>query len=418
MKRFSLASILFLAAAFGLLSFLLWPSKMEIFSDEDLRVSRVPLPDGSNACSYLAEATRALVMSDDDAKKLGTLLTAGGWDQNAASKILTQNTEALAILRKALACSAAQVPEATSVTNDLPYLAEWKTLTSLLGSKAIALANEGQGKEALDLAMGIVRLGHQLEDADGGTLHWLVASSIKAVGLLRGREIVASTSLDASVLLSFSRQLGDYPVNGLGLTNALKRQYLEVTLSMDELRSGRATSSNAFQQASTSVGMNVVLKRDRSLKLFADGTRVALKAVPVPLASLSGDLISNAPPRAPWKLLLRGNAVGETLYDMWKPSLLNLISRKCEENVNVAATRTLLTLKSYKLAHGDLPDSLAPLVPEYLPALPVDDFSGKPLIYSKEKKIVYSVGRDLQDSGGIERDAKKNRLDSVAAISF
>jgi hypothetical protein len=39
-------------------------------------------------------------------------------------------------------------------------------------------------------------------------------------------------------------------------------------------------------------------------------------------------------------------------------------------------------------------------VPEYLSHLLLDPFDGKPLRYSKEKKIVYCVGKDLVDSGG------------------
>jgi hypothetical protein len=47
-----------------------------------------------------------------------------------------------------------------------------------------------------------------------------------------------------------------------------------------------------------------------------------------------------------------------------------------------------------------LPESLSELVPKYLPKVPIDPFDGKPLRYSKEKGIIYCVGKDLKDSGG------------------
>jgi hypothetical protein len=40
------------------------------------------------------------------------------------------------------------------------------------------------------------------------------------------------------------------------------------------------------------------------------------------------------------------------------------------------------------------------VAPEFLPAVPLDDFSGKPFHYVPEKKLLYSVGPDLRDSGG------------------
>ena len=60
----------------------------------------------------------------------------------------------------------------------------------------------------------------------------------------------------------------------------------------------------------------------------------------------------------------------------------------------------MLALKCYAIEYGELPASLDQLVPEYLDEIPADPFDGRPMRYSKEKKIVYSVGRDLIDSGG------------------
>ena len=64
------------------------------------------------------------------------------------------------------------------------------------------------------------------------------------------------------------------------------------------------------------------------------------------------------------------------------------------------ATRVLTVLEAYRRKQGRLPDSLQELVPEYLDAVPTDPFDGQPLRYSREKAMVYSVAKDLQDSGG------------------
>jgi len=38
--------------------------------------------------------------------------------------------------------------------------------------------------------------------------------------------------------------------------------------------------------------------------------------------------------------------------------------------------------------------------------VPEDDFSGKPLRYDLDKRLIYSVGEDLEDDGGKDPDDK------------
>ena len=100
------------------------------------------------------------------------------------------------------------------------------------------------------------------------------------------------------------------------------------------------------------------------------------------------------------KFLFEENVVGKKLIDLLTPSMKNVFSTFCQVKFSTEATAVLLALRAYQKEKGRLPDSLNELVPEYLSHLPLDPFDGKPLRYSKEKKIVYCVGRDLVDSGG------------------
>jgi len=58
----------------------------------------------------------------------------------------------------------------------------------------------------------------------------------------------------------------------------------------------------------------------------------------------------------------------------------------------------------YRQNHGEFADSLSQLTPDILPTLPLDPFTGKDYIYRKKGKgfIVYSVGEDEKDDGGVE----------------
>ncbi len=83
------------------------------------------------------------------------------------------------------------------------------------------------------------------------------------------------------------------------------------------------------------------------------------------------------------------------------------------EDTALIATRTLLALGAHKQEHGRLAQSLAELVPDYLAEIPIDPFDGEPLRYAPSRKIVYSVGTDMVDRGGSDRErADRARWDN------
>jgi hypothetical protein len=68
-------------------------------------------------------------------------------------------------------------------------------------------------------------------------------------------------------------------------------------------------------------------------------------------------------------------------------------------------SRTAIAIERWRLAHHDnVPDSLAELVPDFLPAIPTDPFDDQPLRYKKLDRgyVVYSIGSDFTDDGGKE----------------
>lgn len=62
----------------------------------------------------------------------------------------------------------------------------------------------------------------------------------------------------------------------------------------------------------------------------------------------------------------------------------------------------LLALNSYYVDHDRYPKTLTDLVPDYIPSIPIDTFSGKPLLYryiDETASFVYSVGKNEIDDG-------------------
>ena len=67
-------------------------------------------------------------------------------------------------------------------------------------------------------------------------------------------------------------------------------------------------------------------------------------------------------------------------------------------------------LERFRLARGNYPKALAELAPEFLPGIPVEIVNGEPYRYRRTDDgsfVLYSVGTDLRDDGGVIDPKKK-----------
>jgi hypothetical protein len=89
------------------------------------------------------------------------------------------------------------------------------------------------------------------------------------------------------------------------------------------------------------------------------------------------------------------------------PNTFSLLSGTVLKAAKLETDRSLalsaIGLKRYSLRYGKLPENLTVLVPEFLPAVPVDFMDGKPIKYRLNPDgsfTLYSVGEDGNDDGG------------------
>ncbi|MDB6121766.1 MAG: hypothetical protein JWQ71_759 [Pedosphaera sp.] len=92
-----------------------------------------------------------------------------------------------------------------------------------------------------------------------------------------------------------------------------------------------------------------------------------------------------------------------------------VISKALQEETEKNMVLTAISLKRYKLGHGQPAPELAALVPEFLLSVPLDRMDGKPLRYHLNPDgtfLLYSVGMNGKDDGGdpqLENPAKSAR---------
>lgn len=78
-----------------------------------------------------------------------------------------------------------------------------------------------------------------------------------------------------------------------------------------------------------------------------------------------------------------------------------------------------LALAQFRAEHNGYPSTLKKLVPEYIPRIPADDFSGSEFVYRKTDGgyLLYSLGKNGRDDGGKNADGQNESDDVIIEIT-
>ncbi len=402
--------------------------------DADLMPSRVDVPEDRNGATYFSLAREQLRLP-----KRGEPFMREWWvlwrreakyNGEMAEYLWVRNEEVFRLVDKGLKCEVVQFPELSYDTWRL-RLSAFLSVGDLANLHARHLLKTGKEEECFQELLRAMRLAHKISGSGAGTHTYSEGIGMKLRTLHVLREAASEASLTKDELLTLSANLSGFGAQPDAVAEALRAEYAMWKEAMAGIESGEVDLSALLEGPPLPVGF----KPNKTLHLFAESYRLMLQIVRVdrqeaqqlsalhpPMPSdLHYRTSSNASFAEYWKnpQLMRyvyGNALGAAFYvavssggfylqgvyaeDDVICSLRGFRQALAEENVALAATRLLLALKGYKLDHGKLPDSLDALVPGYIEAVPIDDFDGEPMRYSKEKRVIYSVGYDLKDNGG------------------
>ena len=96
------------------------------------------------------------------------------------------------------------------------------------------------------------------------------------------------------------------------------------------------------------------------------------------------------------------------------PAMIKSVERFATEQANLDLARVACALERYRLAHGEYPETLAVLAPQFIDQLPHDIINGQPLHYHRTDDglfVLYSVGWNEKDDGGLVVLTKKGIVD-------
>jgi hypothetical protein len=374
---------------------------------------------------------------------------------------LDRNREALALWVEGSRHPRCQFPPMMEGFNSqLPYLAPIKNIALAASVRAKRSAAAGDFESAANDLLATLRCGDLTMEGEGGLIHVLVGMAVQNIALEGFRWLAAQPGVPRKVLEGVLARVAPGSRAGEGLAHAWRIElcccYLPAIADPVKLRyefnglGSAATDRTLNESALEDLVTQAMARADRKstvalfcrfyTRLVADATspwktrdrfierdvravqeeltnavesNLAVAATVTASAYLFrryvlGEVDLERASRAAWykevilavfrSLPLPG---GKIMFSLLMPANESATKSDRMGRARREAVRALVAIRLFADRRGRLPDALDELVAEgILPAVPLDPFTDRPLRYSKERKVVWSVGPDEVDDGG------------------
>jgi hypothetical protein len=374
------------------------------------------IPAEANAHTWFQAAGSNVVWGERERSVYDRYRNGGTAEVAEVEAILATNAPALALLRRGLACTACQPPLVTNLAtfggiNIGPVLGMAKLLS--MDSRWKIRHNDTAG--ALADCLDLLRFGDLESRQATSLIQYLTAQMVCGMGCAAGTNLVTSGRLNDASLQTLDNALRNLDVGVVGLPNAMRGEFLFCSGVIKFFRWGDA--SEMFLPNMPPALMSrlqkhrappFLLKPNETRLFYAQGAREVIRNVPLSYREMTLRDFEHEfglQPGSQWQVLLRGNAVGKILAAAIYPETKNTVEQRCRMECDRSGLRLLIACQRYERRNGLLPAKLDDLVPEFIEAVPKDPFDGQPLRYSAERRIIWSVGKNLKDDGGSKMDS-------------
>lgn len=352
--------------------------------DADLLVaSEPPVPASKNSHADFLKLKANLQLTDEERRLIQKCVSDPACSARPLRALLARNAQALRhfedLRGKRFVPPEWADPAQLTIETPLPPLMPVSQAGSLALLRARDLREQGKHAEALESSLRTAEVGQALEASGAPLIACMIGVTLKLRGLQALQEFAqhpgASLAGHAAALARLER-LRD---NRAGLKHALR---LEYTMSANLI--ARVKDHGFPEDAGARVprlASAMYFKANRSRAMLAESFRGMIGAIdqvcpPAPQP--------HVPPRPFWRdpSLLTGNLIGSIMHAIAVPNFDGMPRRRCEEDFWIGAAELTLAAKAFAKQTGRPPSGAADLSPRYLPRIPQDPFTGRPLAYS------------------------------------
>ncbi len=325
------------------------------------------------------------------------------------AEYLSDNAQALRLLHQASAMKLCRYPIDLNkgAATLFPHLNPLRQATRLLSLEAMEQTEEQRPQEAVESVIASLSVSRSLNQ-EPVLISYLVHVACQGISLESLQRILNRMPLTDAQLAKLSAAIEESE-NQQALTQAFVGERCMGDGIFDELRYGK-NSNERHVHASWVIrlGGESLFPLYRTTGLLELDERCYLDIMEENVKA------TQLPP--PEDMAAASTVVGKVnhlslchvLSRMLLPALDRAMVKAAQCDAMIRDSQTAIAVERYELANGTLPKQLSDLVPAFLPAVPSDPFDGKPLRYKTLGKgyIVYSVGEDREDNGGVEKTAK------------
>lgn len=338
-----------------------------------------------------------------------------GWlteDKAGLEAFLATNQATLQLLYAVPATNASRYP--IDLTQGcftlLSHLSKVKRAISVLSDEALLRASQGEPEEAVAALEAAGKVADSLAEEPV-----LISQLVRVAGwnilVTRLERVLGLTALSEAQLVrlqevlakaerprALARTLAGERVCGLAVFTEPNPQALGLSSSRSWQRVGERFRWNLMLSLLKTTGL---WQKDRAFYLEQMAASVAAAERPYPERFRLGEQNAVGAMNPPRRFMI--------LSRMLLPALAKVYVRDAEHAARMRVAQAALAVERFRRAHGNaLPAGLEALAPAYLNCALTDPFDGKLLRFKPRGAgyVLYSIGSDERDDGGVEPDAK------------
>jgi hypothetical protein len=381
----------------------------------DLKARGVPLtvkdlvtlcPEGENGAPLWKAAEELYAFEGEDTKLLNevyqnfvraTPIAAETW--SALSRLIEKNRRVLDLIPEVAGKRCFQYGDTgvKSWERKIPNAIKTIRAAKLWGFDAFLSAEKGDVRASIDRLRIGLRFAPKIAEESTLITSLIAVADAKAC-LMFLNKAISGREVSAELLLPVLGDLDDRQINHWKalLRNSIRGErvlFMDVGLPLSPAALQQAFGGKAWTERLYYWLLQPFVKRDISLNL-PKYEELETRA----LSSYYQTRDFWKPYRdhlngLPWYAIVSKNVLPDMEAAFMKVATLDAL---------ILTARIGLACRIFKSRTGEYPDDLDALVPDILSELPVDPFTGKPLVYRREGKgfIVYSLGSNLKDDGG------------------
>ncbi len=330
------------------------------------------------------------------------------------AQYLADNQQPLELLHKAAAIKHCRYPVDLSIGHEtqVPYISDIRRGARLLSLEAVLHSEDNKARLAARSVTSIFAIAHSLAK-EPMIISQLVSTACRGLAISSLERIVNRVEFTDEQLVKLTQTVSNAEaLSTMSWAFAGERcmgiSMLKDPASLNLGGVGYKVPSALVLELYKALGL-----ADRDAVIYLDLINDCMETTQLPLHQRQ---------RAAETIEAKFKATSKShilLYAIM-PAFSRIITINISSIAHLSTARVALAVQRYRLATGNLPDTLADLVPTYLDTVPKDPFDGRSLRYEKLETgfIVYSVGLDGIDDGGKERQTGKGKKTSYWDITF